>query len=148
MTPSVPPATCVAVVESGNAPPHEAEPPNEPTLAEAQVTVTAEIGTVGQFVKVGELDCTVRLQLPPLEREVQVRLAVELPATTGALFGLVALKVMVAGETFSVKLAALGVGWVIVRGFSPPVDTGWPGKTANSNAMGTRPLIGFRWRKS
>jgi hypothetical protein len=108
--PSEPLATVCVPVERGKAPAHAADPPSPVTLAAEQVTVTAETGTVGQLVNVVEVAWTVRLQLLPDEREVHEAAAVELPETTGSEVGLVALKVMVAGLTVSVKLPASGEG--------------------------------------
>ena len=108
--PSEPLATVCVPVERGKAPAQVADPPSPVTLAAEQVTVTADTGTVGQFVNVGEAAWIVRLQLLPDEKEVQEAVAVELPATTGSVVGLVALKVMVAGLTVSVKLPASGEG--------------------------------------
>jgi len=77
--------------------------------AEAQDTVTAEMGTVGQLPNPGESACTVMLQFPgfPL-RFCQVIEALALPRSTGAKSGLTALNVMVAGLTMRVKSLAPG----------------------------------------
>ncbi len=104
---SEPLATVCAVVESGKAPAHPAVAPYPAvTLADEQVTVTAETGTVEQCANVEAAAWTFRVQvwvLPdPLAHHVAV--AAELPVTTGSVFGLVALKVIVAGLTVSVKL--------------------------------------------
>jgi len=80
------------------------EPPNPSTEVEAQLTVTAETGTVGQFPKVGAAAWTVSDQLVPLPRALHCAVALELPATVGVVAGFTALKLMVAGLTLSVKL--------------------------------------------
>jgi len=76
-------------------------------VTEAQDTVTAETGTVGQLLKLGEPACTVKPQGPCIKSQfVQLTEAVELPASTGTELGFVALNVMVAGVTVTAKLAA------------------------------------------
>lgn len=76
-------------------------------VTEAHDTVMAEIGTVGQSLKLEEAACTVRFQFPwAKSRFCQLTEAVELPASTGASVGFVALNVMVAGLTVRVKPAA------------------------------------------
>jgi hypothetical protein len=76
-------------------------------LAAEQLTVTAETGTVAQLVNVEAAARTVSVQVlvPPDPWAVHVAFTVELPETTGTVPGLVALKLIVAGETVSVKLA-------------------------------------------
>jgi hypothetical protein len=106
MVPSEPPATCAAAVDRGKGAAQVAVPPTDPTDAEEQDTLTAEIGILGQLVKVGVFACTFRLQLLPPEMTFQLTLAPALPATTGLTPGLVALKLMVGGVTVTVKLAA------------------------------------------
>ncbi|MGO9256139.1 MAG: hypothetical protein ACLQU1_07550 [Bryobacteraceae bacterium] len=106
--PSEPLATTCVVVESGKEPAHDPDPPSPDTLADEQVTVTAETGTVEQLVNTEEAAWTVRLQLLPDPMAVQEAVAVALPATTGTVPGLVALKLIVAGLTVSVKLATAG----------------------------------------
>ncbi len=78
-------------------------------VAEAQDTVTADTGTVGQLPKPAEPACTVKLQFPvfPL-RFCQLTDALALPGATGAKSGLVALKVTVAGLMPRLKSPAAG----------------------------------------
>lgn len=102
----LPPATVCADVDSAKGALHVPEPPKV-VETEAQDTVTAETGTVGQLLKLEELAWTVKLQAPVLKsRFCQLIEAVELPESTGAVSGFVALNVMVAGLTLTVKLSA------------------------------------------
>ena len=117
-----------------------ADPPNDPMVAVAQDTFTAEIGTVGQLVNIGALACTLRFQLLPPEITLHAIVAVELPATTGAVAGLVAAKVMVAGLTVGVKFPAVNLGCAKGRGF-PAAIMGRPAAKVTSNAMEILPLI-------
>ncbi len=103
-SPSEPLATTWDVVESGKEPAHVPDPPSPVTLADEHDTVTAETGTVEQLVNAGDAAWTVRLQLLPDPKAVHEAVVVALPATTGAVPGLTALKVTVAGLTVSVKL--------------------------------------------
>jgi len=76
-------------------------------VAEAHDTVTAEMGTIGQLLNVGESACTVKLQFPELPlRFCQLTEALAFPETAGAESGLVALKVTVAGLTMRLKSPA------------------------------------------
>jgi hypothetical protein len=139
-----PPATvCAAAAESGKAPAQLAVPPSPPMLADAHVTVTADAGTQEQFVNVGPAACTVRVQLLLSKREaaVHVAVAVALPATTGTVFGFVALKVMVAGLTVRVKLEASGAGVDMGRILFGGT-TGRPAANAASNTMEKASLMG------
>ncbi|MGA3077690.1 MAG: hypothetical protein ABSG56_28915 [Bryobacteraceae bacterium] len=102
----LPPATVCADVDSAKGALQVPEPPML-VETEAQDTVTAETGTVGQLLKVGELAWTVKFQAPWIKsRFCQLIEAVELPESTGAKSGFVALNVMVAGLTLTVKVAA------------------------------------------
>jgi hypothetical protein len=127
-TPWFPLATVCADVDSAKGALQAADPPML-VETEAQDTVTAEIGTVGQFVKLAELACTVSPQAPCVKSKFcQLNDAVELPASTGAESGSVALKVMVAGVAVMVKLAA---GIAAAPGRRRPVaGGGGAGRTA------------------
>jgi len=106
MTPWFPPATVCADVERAN---DGLQVPLPPTLVEteAQDTVTAETGTVGQLAKLEEVAWSVRLQAPVLKsRFVQLIEVDALPESTGDVSGFVALKVTVAGVTVRLKSAA------------------------------------------
>jgi hypothetical protein len=103
-TPSEPLATTWGEVESGKDPAHDPDPPSPNTLVDEQVTVTAETGTTEQLLNDGAAAWTERVQELPDPRAVQEAVVVALPATTGIVPGLTALKLMVAGLTFSVKL--------------------------------------------
>jgi hypothetical protein len=140
---SKPLATVCAVVESGKAPAHPAVAPRPGvTLADEQVTVTAETGTVEQWVNVEAAARTVRLQVLPPPRALHEAVAVELPATTGSVPGLVALKVIVAGLTVSVKLGpACGEAVMAARDFPTRITVGGFAATAASNAMESQPVI-------
>jgi hypothetical protein len=100
--------------------------------AEMQDTVTAEMGTVGQLMKLGESARTVKLQLPWLPlRERQLTEALALPDAKGATSGLVASKVMVAGLMLRLKsLAARRVDMV----GSLPCNVGGRGATGRPAA--------------
>ena len=138
--PSEPLATVTALVEeSGEAPAQVAVPPSPVMLGDEQETVTAETGTVEQLVNVGVVAWTVRLQLLPDETTLHEAVVEELPATTGMVPGLVALKVMVAGLTVSVKLPACGEA-AMGRSF-PAGIAGGLAPTAASNAMESHPVI-------
>jgi hypothetical protein len=77
--------------------------------AEAQNTVTAVIGTVGQLLKPGAPACTVKLQVPAFpSRLCQLTDAPAPPEATAAESGLVAVKVTVAGLTVRLKSPAAG----------------------------------------
>lgn len=105
LVPAVPLATTCAVVESAKDPAHDPVPPPPVSLTDAQDTVTAETGTVEQLVNVEAAAWTDNFQLPPdVDRELHEAVAVALPATTGTVPGLVALKLIVAGLTVNVKL--------------------------------------------
>jgi hypothetical protein len=104
--PWAPPATVCADGDNVKDGLQAPEPPML-VLTVAQVTVTAETGTVGQVLKLEEPACTVKLQFPwAKSRFVQLTEAVELPESVGDESGLVALNVMVAGLTLTVKPAA------------------------------------------
>jgi hypothetical protein len=109
MSPPIdPPATVCGVVDNGKAPEQAAVPPIPDTVADEQVTVTAETGTHGQLANVGAFACTVSVQLllSKSERALHVRAAGALPATMGVALGLLlVVKVIVAGVTFKVKFA-------------------------------------------
>ena len=80
------------------------------TLAELQVTPTAEAGTVVQPVKVAEFAATLNVHVLPLAPPLifQLTVAVELPATV--LPGLLAANWMVAGVAVTVvRVLAIGV---------------------------------------
>jgi hypothetical protein len=110
INPSEPLATVWVVVESGKEPAHDPDPPSPVTFTDEQDTVTAETGTVGQLPNAGDAAWTDRVQLLPDPRAVQEAVVVALPATTGTVPGLTALKEIVAGVTVSVKFPwALGV---------------------------------------
>jgi hypothetical protein len=64
---------------------------------------------------------------------------VELPATTGTVPGLVALKLIVAGLTVNVKLAACGVA-ARAWGFATGITVGFDA-TAASSAMESQPVM-------
>jgi len=148
MVPTTPPATCCGVVDRGKEPEQAAEAPNPCTLADEQVTVTAEIGTNGQFVKVDAFDCTVNVQLllSKKERALHVTVAGALPATTGVAVGLLlVVNVMVDGLTVSVKFAdALGLGVATRRGFPTGIGGRPTVVAAVSNAIASVPLMGFK----
>ena len=75
----LPPATVCADVDSAKGGLQVPEPPIV-VETEAQDTVTAETGTVGQLLKLGELAWTVKLQAPVAKsRFSQLIDAVELP---------------------------------------------------------------------
>ena len=122
--------------------------PDLPALvpAEAQNTVTAEMGTVGQLLKPGEPACTVKLQLPGFpSRFRQLTDAVALPGSTGAESGLVAANVMVAGLTLSMKSSAAPLAGT-VSGFTGAAGCrgaiGRPA-TANNAMTDSQTAIGF-----
>ncbi len=144
---SAPLATVVAVVERGKAAAQFAVAPCAPdelvTLAAEQVTVTAETGTVEQLVNVVAAAWTFRVQVlpPPDPLAPHEAIAVELPATTGSVPGLVALKVIVAGLTVSVKLApASGETSSMARSLPTGTTVGFTAAAA-SNAMVSQPVI-------
>ena len=140
--PSEPLATVSALVEESGEDPdmHVPDPPSPVTLAAEQETMTAETGTVEQLENVGVVAWTVRVQLPPLEMTVHEAVAGEFPATTGAVPGLGASKLMVAGLTVSVKLPAVFGEAAMGRNFFPGI-TGGLAPMAASNAMESQPVI-------
>jgi len=160
--PWLPLATTCGDVERENGALHVPDPPRR-TVAEAQETMTADAGTQGQLVKADELACTVRLQLPwAKSRFCQLTVAPELPETEGLEDGFVALKLIVAGLTVTVKLAwgagasgasAIGrAGAAVVCAAGPcmagvciPGGLGTAGNTAaaNSAVMGSQTIMAF-----
>jgi hypothetical protein len=143
---STPLATVVAAVERGKAAAQFAVAPCGPelpvTVAAVQVTVTAETGTVEQLVNVVAAALAFRVQVspPPDPRAFHVADAAELPATTGRVVGLVALKVMVAGVTVSVKLPPASGETSRAEDFRTGATGGFT-TTAASNAMESQPVI-------
>jgi len=116
LRPSVPLATTWAVVESGNAAPQAPAPPPL-TVVEAQVTVTADTGTVGQFAKAAADACTVRFHvLFRVPVYCHVTVAAELPGSLGDVDGLEAVNEIVPGVAVRVTaagaVAAIGCGRV------------------------------------
>jgi hypothetical protein len=122
--------------------------PDLPVLvaAEAQNTVTAEMGIAGQLLKPGEPACTVKLQLPAFPtRLCQLTHAPAFPKSTGAESGLVAVKVMVAGLTLRLKSPAAGRACA-VSGFACAVGgRGAAGRpaAANNAVTDSQTTIGF-----
>ena len=114
--------------------------------AEAQDTVTAEIGTLGQLLKLGVSACTLKLQVPGFPfRFCQTTEALALPNATGAKSGLVALKVTVAGLTVRLKSLAASRGDTAA---SLPCHAGGRGATgrpaaANNAVTDSQIPIGF-----
>lgn len=106
--PSVPEATTTREVESVEGPPQAAVLLPPPAEAPVQDTVTAEIGIVGQLVKVDAAEDKPRFQVRPLlPVTVQPRRVVALPAIVGE-SGSAAEKETVSGNMPRVKFWASG----------------------------------------
>jgi len=118
-------------------------------VAEAQDTVTAEMGTIGQLLKLGESACTVKLQLPGFPfRFRQLTEAPALPEADGAKSGLVASNVMAAGLIMRLKSPA---AWRAGTADSLPCNVGGRGATgrpaaANNAVTNSQTPIAFRPR--
>lgn len=92
-------------------------------MAEMQDTVTAEMGSVGQLMKLTESARTLRFQGPWLALSIRhVTAALALPEANGATSGSVALKVMVAG--LMLKLKSEAARRVAIGGSLPCNDGG------------------------
>ena len=104
---SFPLATCCPVPVNVMAPP---QVPELPPLTPVQVTLTADLGTVAQLVKVAAAACTFKVQvLPTAPPDVdQLTVADELPAY-GPASGSVAVKLIVAGlAVTALRVVAIG----------------------------------------
>jgi hypothetical protein len=114
-------------------------------LAAEQLTVTAETGSQGQFAKDAPVDCTVsvHLLLSKTERALQVSVAAALPATTGAVPGLlVVVNVMVAGLALKVKLLPANGRALVAIGLLPTGERTVPGALTVQLYVKASPLVG------
>lgn len=104
-----------------------------------QVTVTAEMGTVEQLVKVEAAEDNERFQvLPPVPVTVQVTVVVGLPVA-GAESGSVAAKETVAEDMCRVKFAASGAGKLRAGRGAGTFSAGRPVWGVNNTMMESHP---------
>jgi hypothetical protein len=133
-------------LERVEAAPHVAVLVPPPAEALVQVTVTAEMGTVVQLVKVVAAEDNPRFQvLPPLPVTVQETVVVALPATSGE-SGSVAVKETVAGTTPRVKFAASGKGAAMAGRGAGTFSAGCPVPEAKNATMVSHADMGIRLR--